>query len=234
MDRREHPLVVAVNRWAKARSAGEGDGRDAAQEELRESWPGFLEVLLVSAVFLGDFSLLGDGIPARSDPEVQRFLITLDDGYFNRLEHAGRVRLLEAQRARLTDILYGWVALRMRGPGQRLRRGKGRAREWGQEALIALLAGVYEDAGGRRSLSWGKDSETVVSPHADFLRLIWEILPQELTRRTSTETFVCRARKLHFFNRRFKDDIEHSQWLRREEEKKGKKRKRQRKLAKRT
>ena len=228
--KRLKPLVVAVERWAADRRVGRSDGWEVAREELRELFPGFLEVLLVPAVLSGNYSLLGPGFPARSAPAVSQALNALDANFFSRIERAGRVHLSPDWRRMLADAVYAWVALQLRGRGKRLVRSKGRSKKWDQETLIELLSIVYQSAGGKRGLYWAADGETVASHHANFLRAVWEALPTGLTKGTSSETFVRRARTEHFFARRFKDDAEHSVWLRQQKEKATKKHKQNKKL----
>jgi len=190
-------------------------------------------VLLVPAVLSGNFSLLGPDFPDRSAPAVARVLDMLDDSFFSCIERAGSIRLDTYYRGVLIDIIYAWAALKVRGPGKRLARSRGRSRKWDQEVLIELLSIVYQGSGGKRGFYWSLDEGTVAGRHAGFLRAVWAALPTELTKGTSSETFVRRARTEHFFARRFKDDIEHSQWLRQQKEKAAKKRERRMKRAQR-
>ena len=188
-------------------------------EELR-SIPGFMDHLLVLAVICRDFGHLPDTIPSRSDPSMS-FLSALDENFFKSLEIVGKITWDQRRRDQLGDIIYGWAALERTKCSVVFKHSRGAPRKWGANWLIALLEYVYEHAGGTVSLSWTTDG-LVASPYSDYLRAIWGFLPADLTGRTSSDAFVRRARSEHIFNRRFKDDLEHSQWLSQQEAKKKK------------
>ena len=163
----------------------------------------------------------GDQLPERTDPLISPTLAKLTPDFFDKLQARVHIHLTEHLRLDVIDAVYGWLVLhrllqRMGCAGLPRGRKRGQQKKWDQDVLLALLCAVFKDAGGKRGLSWTSDG-SIDSPEATFLGAIWGLLPTHLKTRTSTETFVRRARTNRSFGRR--DDMAHSQWQAREEQK---------------